>query len=331
MNDAIYKIRNSTLVEIADAIRAKAGKNDLINPLDMAEEILMLQTGDINFSQQTATEDNVEEGYTFFNKYGLLSTGTGGGTNFKIVGSTIEPTNPKENTIWVNTDTYIYTYSMINVPPTWEAGEGAVCFVYASANAGTDGQINILKNNEISIKLISCYQYVNGAWADKIAKIYQNNNWIDLGLTIVPNETIYPASSFVLQNATYAYDGKTAKASLAINAYGLAYIYTPIDVSEYTKMKLRYTLVGERESGSYTVHHQIGLTKDLSAITNGSNSTITNNYGKNHFDLIGTVSVDEEINISELNGIYYLFMRLRPHPNSVWYASKYTIEEISFN
>ena len=185
MNEAIYKIKEQTIKDIANAIRAKAGKNNLISPLDMAEEILNLPLGDIDFSQQTATEENVEEGYTFFNKYGLLSTGTGGGINFKVIGGTTQPTNPKENTIWVNTDTYIYTYSMINTLPTWEAGEGAVCFTFGAANAGINGQINLLNNNEISIKIGSCYQYIGGQWVKKEVKIYSDGEWKDCELILM--------------------------------------------------------------------------------------------------------------------------------------------------
>ena len=47
MNDAVYKIKEQTVKDIANAIRAKAGKNDLISPLDMAEEILNLPLGNI--------------------------------------------------------------------------------------------------------------------------------------------------------------------------------------------------------------------------------------------------------------------------------------------
>lgn len=77
MSDAVYKIRKTTLDSIADAIRAKTNKTDLISPLDMAEEILLLQLGDIDFAAQTIEEKDVEKGKIFYNKYGLLSTGTG--------------------------------------------------------------------------------------------------------------------------------------------------------------------------------------------------------------------------------------------------------------
>lgn len=48
MNDAIYKIKKSTLDSIANAIRKKSGKTGLINPLNMPEEILALSTYNVS-------------------------------------------------------------------------------------------------------------------------------------------------------------------------------------------------------------------------------------------------------------------------------------------
>ena len=36
-----------------------------------------------------------------------ITGGAAANLNFKVVGGTIKPTSPKENTIWVNTDTEI--------------------------------------------------------------------------------------------------------------------------------------------------------------------------------------------------------------------------------
>lgn len=94
MSEAVYRIREKTIKDIADAIRAKSGKTGLISPLDMAEEILSLKAGDIDFTKQTATADNVAEGYTFYNKNGVLTTGTAK----TVVGSNVIPIN--NVTVW---------------------------------------------------------------------------------------------------------------------------------------------------------------------------------------------------------------------------------------
>ena len=72
---AEYLIKDTTLVNIADAVRTKTGKTDAILVSDIASKILNIPTG-------------VE-------------------LNFEVVGGTTEPVNPVENTIWINTDTEI--------------------------------------------------------------------------------------------------------------------------------------------------------------------------------------------------------------------------------
>ena len=181
MSEAIYKIREKTIKEIADAIRAKAGKTDLINPLDMAEEILLLQAGNVDFTKQTVTEENVEVGYTFYNKYGLLSTGTGG-LNFSIIGSTTEPTNPKENMIWVNTNINIGEYQFSTIEPMARIdGTGfQIGDIWIKTGASKLTQFNILKKNGVTLNPSACYQWNNGIWESIESKIYINNTWIDI-------------------------------------------------------------------------------------------------------------------------------------------------------
>ena len=176
MSDAIYKIREQTIKEIADAIRVKAGKTNLISPLDMAEEILMLQAGNVDFSQQTATEDNVEEGYTFYNKYGLLSTGTGGGINFKVVGGTTEPVSPSENTIWVNTDMEITGWGFDTEPAEYLTTGG----VWIKTSTNGNVEFNALKKNGICIYPQSCMQWDGTKYVSKDVKVYKNGQWLAL-------------------------------------------------------------------------------------------------------------------------------------------------------
>lgn len=114
MSEAVYKIKEKTIKEIADAIRAKAGKTDLINLRNMAEEILSLKAGNVDFTKQTAAAQQVEKGYTFYDKNGVLATGTGNmvkPANMTVYRGSSYPTSPKENDIFVNASTgatYIY-------------------------------------------------------------------------------------------------------------------------------------------------------------------------------------------------------------------------------
>ena len=105
--------------------------------------------------------------------------GFGGGSNplnFKVVGGTSAPSNPKENTIWVNTDVPITGWIFSATEPEATA-EGMVLIL---TGADSPAEFNALKKNGIQVLPMSAKQYVGGAWVDKPAKVYKNGEWISL-------------------------------------------------------------------------------------------------------------------------------------------------------
>lgn len=107
--------------------------------------------------------------------YGFKHGGGGSAAaslNFKVVGGTSSPSAPAENTIWVNTATEISSWMLSPVQP--EAVEGLAWITMGSASAAA---FNALKKNGIMIYPIAAKQYVDGAWANKAAEIYQNGAW----------------------------------------------------------------------------------------------------------------------------------------------------------
>lgn len=97
----------------------------------------------------------------------------GGSLNFRIFGGTSAPSNPKENDIWVKTETKITGYSFSVKAPTAPV-EGMVW-----VSVGTDSSIefNAIKGNVIAVYPVSVKQYVGGAFGDKSAQTYQNGVW----------------------------------------------------------------------------------------------------------------------------------------------------------
>lgn len=99
----------------------------------------------------------------------------GASLNFKVVGGTAEPVNPKENTIWVNTDAEITGWA-------FAAGEPADP-VHGSVWIKTiaDGSVafNALKKNAINVCPIGASQWQTDGWVDREAKIYQGGKWVD--------------------------------------------------------------------------------------------------------------------------------------------------------
>lgn len=98
----------------------------------------------------------------------------GGGLNFKVVGGTVAPSNPKENMIWVNTANEITSWIFSGTQPT-NPTEG---MVWISTGTSSNVAFSATKKNGIIVYPISAKQYINGALVDKDAKIYQNGAWV---------------------------------------------------------------------------------------------------------------------------------------------------------
>lgn len=138
---------NSAFTATADAIREKSKSTDLIT---WDEE-----TG---FEQAVLAID-------------------GGGLNFEVVGGTVQPENPAENTIWINTDTEITGWTFSFEEPD-EPVSGFVWFKIAdNSNLIT---FNALEENEIWIRLDSVFQYVNESFVSQPTKAYQSGVWKDV-------------------------------------------------------------------------------------------------------------------------------------------------------
>jgi hypothetical protein len=99
--------------------------------------------------------------------------GGGGGLNFTVVNTV--PSNPKENTIFVNTSTKITSYVFSTTQPS-NPEPGMVWF---STGISSAVEFNALKKNNITVYPVSVKQYVNGGWVEKTAKTWNGSKWID--------------------------------------------------------------------------------------------------------------------------------------------------------
>ena len=108
--------------------------------------------------------------------FNMVGGGGSGGLNFEVVGGTTQPMNPKENTIWVNTNTDITSWVFSADKPE-SPTEG---LVWIELGISPEVELNALKKNAIQLYLLSAVQYVNGKWVEKDASIYQNGEWVDI-------------------------------------------------------------------------------------------------------------------------------------------------------
>lgn len=105
-----------------------------------------------------------------------MSGGGGAALNFKVMGGTAEPSNPAENTIWIDTDAKITGWLFSSHQPENPA-EGMVWIATGSAS---NAEFNALKKNGIMVYPMFAKQYVTGAWVNKYAMIYQSGKWVSL-------------------------------------------------------------------------------------------------------------------------------------------------------
>lgn len=102
--------------------------------------------------------------------------GSSGGSalNFNVVGGTSAPSNPKENTVWVDTDSITSWVFSATEPENLEDG-----MVWISTGTSSPAAFNVLKKNSVMVYPLFAKQYVNGAWVDVTAKCYQGGAWVE--------------------------------------------------------------------------------------------------------------------------------------------------------
>lgn len=103
-----------------------------------------------------------------------MSGGGGSDLNFSVVGSPTQPSTPRENTIWVKTETKIPSWVFSPTAPT--APEGGTVF-FKTALTSSVG-FNALRKNEIAILPTSAQQYIGGQWKNIEAHAYIGGTWV---------------------------------------------------------------------------------------------------------------------------------------------------------
>lgn len=111
-----------------------------------------------------------------FNMSGGYGSGGGASTNLKLVYGETRPTNPSNNTVWVDTSIPVTKYYFqAEQPENMREGELWITI-------GDSGRIRVttsLGKEWVTVYFIGAQQYVNGALVGKTVKTYQNGEWLD--------------------------------------------------------------------------------------------------------------------------------------------------------
>jgi hypothetical protein len=177
----------------------------------------------------------------------------GASLNFAVVGNP-KPNNPKENTIWLNTDVEITSWVFSAEEPE-NLAHGDVWIPIGVSGAVT---LNALKKNGILLHPLEAKQYINGALVKKDAAIYQDNHWVEWVMWLFSNGDIKNITGgwTVTTGKNGAYPAE-ATPSLTVNedslvirtneGMGFAHPKNPIDLTPYTTV--HYTGTASDNSG----------------------------------------------------------------------------------
>ena len=196
--------------------------------------------------------------------------GAGGGAplNFKVVGNP-QPSNPKENVIWVDTDIDIPAWHFSATQPE-NMAEGAVWF---PTGVESPAVFNALKKNGIMVYPLSARQYVSGAWVDRVTKIYQGGEWRTMiisgllyengnennGLTGGWSVRVWPINSAWTGSGTAALTRYSDHLTVTYQGTICAAVAEPmkdIDLSEYSTLEI--TAVSSNSAGRVYITRREG-------------------------------------------------------------------------
>lgn len=146
--------------------------------------------------------------------------GGGGGLNFRVIGSTSQPTFAKENDIWVNTDKVeSYVFSAIE-PESQVAG-----MVWFEVGPDSSVAFNALKKNAVYVYPVFCKQYVGGAWVSKDAYLWKDGTWVQFSSERPEREYLIQDGAIDMTAHPYTVTENSSTATTATN--GVTYNEKP--------------------------------------------------------------------------------------------------------
>lgn len=187
--------------------------------------------------------------------------------NFKVVGGTTQPSNPNENTLWVNTNVEITDwYISANQPESVDGiiwietyGLGSVSF-------------NTTESNKINITISKVHQFIDGEWKTVTAKIYQNQEWKDVVRYIFSKGVLREMTEFQCFRSTVAIENNMIHFQTSGNEYSMCYSSTKIDISKVKQIAVK---IGSTSYSYYVSGANgplIGLSYDIPSQSSSSGS-----------------------------------------------------------
>ena len=259
----------------------------------------------INVADTIREKANITEQLSFPEgwKDAIRGIKTGVELNFEVVGGTAQPENPKENTIWVNTDQEITGWSFSSSAPNSPV-DGMVWIRPLSGFAS----INAVKKNEIIVPLGEVSRYASGSWTHMEAWYFDGEQWHELSsrtYLIYRNNLCegitggwncigirFNSAGETTAAPTFTVDEDSVIVTDAAQRGGVFVTINKVDLTPYNALKILC-------NSNYGSYHTIRVWSSLTGTYQDSNCSA--------YTYINTIGLAERtLDVSALKGSYYV-------------------------
>lgn len=177
--------------------------------------------------------------------------GGGGGLNLKVVGGTTQPTNPRENTIWVNTATAITGYVLSPTQP--ETGTEGLVWL---KTADTGVEINVGKKNAVLLHLAMSKVYSGGGWVTVEGYVYKSSAWAQFGFLALYKDGVFSCDyteKRVNGSITYADTYYTAVTNGGGKAGEAYVVFGPLSLTGVSAVSMRAQFMKSAVNTTFTI------------------------------------------------------------------------------
>ena len=173
--------------------------------------------------------------------------------------------------------------------------------VWIITGATSPVSFNVLKKNSLMVYPLKASQYIGGTWVEKTAKSYQGGAWVDWTLYLFNN-----GDQCVSLTGAWAEVSKPSNTTITIgdvlavksDSNGQTVSLSTVGAVDLTDAKTLWITSPGSDSGRYAGIVHLCTSKDIS--TSAASVTLGDSAGYKS----GTYSID----VSSLNGSYYIFM-----------------------
>lgn len=143
----------------------------------MANEYMVNASDILSIANAIREKGGTTEGLAFPDGFvsSIQAIQSGSSLNFTVVSGTIQPENPAENMIWVNTDTEISEWAIRPDEPNSPI-DG---MIWLQTSTQSNVSTNLIDENELTVYFVSANKYENNTWNLVPGKLYKNGEWLD--------------------------------------------------------------------------------------------------------------------------------------------------------